>query len=383
MKRLLLLAIIFCSTIINAQEFDSQLFQTWYLVQNYETEGNQEYIVADIEPEIVPTITFYDNLTFYGIGACNGFSGTIGHDNYNYPVVTSFLPSLSVCDDTIHNSFESMYFDFLGGLFHENFGGFTYDITSSADGLGLELTMHSPLFNGLIFRNYVIPEPQLFQTWFLRNIQYSDAHYEYQSAGEIPNEIPPNDNLIQIQELTPTLTIQEDYTYSGVGACNTFNGTLNFNNDPNINRSFIAFNTSNTDNDCGSNTYTDFENDYFIFLQIGGWYSIIPEDSGDGLTLFMHNPIFGHAIFTNYPLSVSEKQLQDIKLTFNPEHTKLYVNDSSNSIDNIKIYNTYGQSIKSISNNFNTIDIATLATGIYLVKIETSLGTVTKKVIKK
>ncbi|WP_412985346.1 T9SS type A sorting domain-containing protein [Pontimicrobium sp. IMCC45349] len=237
MKRLLLLAIIFCSTSINAQEFDQHLFQTWYLVQNYETEGNQEYIVTDIEPEIVPIITFYDNLTFYGIGACNGFSGTIGHDNYNYPVVTSFLPSLSVCDDTIHNSFESMYFDFLGGLFLENLGFFSYDITPSADGLGLELTMHSPIFNGLIFRNYL--------------------------------------------------------------------------------------------------------------------------------------------------LSTSEKQLQDIKLTFNPEHTKLYVNDSSNSIDNIKIYNTYGQSIKSISNNFNTIDIATLATGIYLVKIETNLGTVTKKIIKK
>lgn len=383
MKRLLLLAIIFCSTCINAQEFDSQLFQTWYLVQNYETEGNTEYIVADINPEIVPFINFYDSLNFYGIGACNGFYGTIGHDNNNDSIVTSFSPSLSVCDDTTHNSFESMYFNFLGDLFLEGIGNFTYDIAPSADGLGLELTMLSPIFNGLIFRNYVIPEPQLFQTWFLRSIQHNDGSNEYQAAGEITNEIPPNDNLIQIQELTPTLTIQEDYTYSGFGACNTFNGTLNFNNDPHINRSFIALNTSNTSDDCGNSTYNAFENDYFNFLQIGGWYSIIPENSGDGLTLFMHNPIFGRAIFTNYPLSVSEKQLQDIKLTFNPEHTKLYVNNSSNSIINIKIYNTYGQSIKSISNDFDTINIATLTAGIYLVKIETNFGSVTKKIIKK
>jgi heat shock protein HslJ len=59
------------------------------------------------------------------------------------------------------------------------------------------------------------PNPDLFQTWYLQSVVVSDGS----EPTYIVSDIEPT--------ITPSLTIMEDLTFSGIGACNTFNGAFN------------------------------------------------------------------------------------------------------------------------------------------------------------
>ena len=81
-------------------------------------------------------------------------------------------------------------------------------------------------------------------------------------------------------------------------------------------------------------------------------------------------------------LSVDEFSLNSIKLYPNPANNTVYIK-GLNETANIKVYSSFGNevlSLESISNN--KLDISTLASGMYIVKISTNKGQAIKKVIK-
>ncbi len=207
-------------------------------------------------------------------------------------------------------------------------------------------------------------DPQLFQTWYLYSVQSSD--------------LSPLINVTQISPvITPTLTITNTLTFTGQGACNTFNGTFSA---PSTN-SWQTTSFSESATDCGIISHNSFEDAYFSFMQSTAYYNIYT--NGSGLGLVMNNPIFGMAVFQNFPLNTTDFNLEQVAIYPNPVKDVLYINANNLAITKIQIINSLGQNVKTMSAGFEVIDIADLATGIYILKMDTELGTTNKKIIKE
>jgi hypothetical protein len=209
------------------------------------------------------------------------------------------------------------------------------------------------------------PNPDLFQTWYLQSVVVSDGS----EPTYIVSDIEPT--------ITPSLTIMEDLTFSGIGACNTFNGTFNVPFSDILETDLFSFST----NDCGVEIHNDFESAYFNFIELLAGYSITLEDSG--MVLNIGTPIFGAAVFKNHPLSIAEFDLDQIEIYPNPTNSIIHLKSQNNPIIKIEIFNSLGQPIKRISNNFDTINTADLPNGLYIIKLETEFGMVNKKFIKE
>jgi hypothetical protein len=209
------------------------------------------------------------------------------------------------------------------------------------------------------------PNPELFQTWYLINVQSSD--------------LEPLFNVLAFQPtIEPTLTISNTLDFTGVGACNTFNG--GFTNLDSSSWQSAPFSASGLD--CGTAINNQFENSYFSFLQsYVGFYQIYPQASG--LLLRMDNLIFGSATFLNYSLKTSDFELQQIAIYPNPAKTLIHISTNQLMISKIQIINSLGQNVKTIIDNFENIDISGLSSAFYTLRIDTALGTTYKKIIKE
>ncbi|MFI1770232.1 T9SS type A sorting domain-containing protein [Thalassobellus citreus] len=210
------------------------------------------------------------------------------------------------------------------------------------------------------------PNPDLFQTWYLYSVRASDG-----SPGPyVVSEINPN--------VTPSLTIMEDLTFNGTGACNTFNGTFNLQY-PDV---LATDQFSHSIDNCGVEIHNDFENEYFGFIQlIGSGYYLSSEDNG--MVLNLNTPIFGQAVFKNHPLNITKFELPQIDIYPNPTSSLIYIKSQNSPVLKIEIFNSLGQSIKTIENKFETIDISDLSNGFYIMKIDSKFGTLNKRIIKK
>lgn len=207
-------------------------------------------------------------------------------------------------------------------------------------------------------------DPQLFQTWYLSSIQSSD--------------LSPLINVWQIAPpITPTLIISNTLNFTGHGACNTFSGIFSA---PSTN-SWQTTSFSESATDCGIISHNSFEDAYFSFMQSTAYYNIYT--NGSGLGLVMNNPIFGMAVFQNFPLNTTDFNLEQVAIYPNPVKDVLYINANNLAITKIQIINSLGQNVKTMSAGFEVIDIADLATGIYILKMDTELGTTNKKIIKE
>jgi hypothetical protein len=83
-------------------------------------------------------------------------------------------------------------------------------------------------------------------------------------------------------------------------------------------------------------------------------------------------------------LGLNEFSHESITLLPNPVSTTLIVdNTSSTQIESIKIYDVLGRLVLQKDEQFNSIDVSQLTSGLLFVKIETELGDITKKVVKE
>lgn len=206
------------------------------------------------------------------------------------------------------------------------------------------------------------PDPELFRTWHLYFIQATDLDPEF-NISEIN---PP---------IHPFITILEDLSFTGGGACNTFNGVYDFYGN---NMNAITFNE--TTDDCGVQVHNSFESSYFGFMHFIWYY--ISQDS-DGLTLYLDSPLMGYAIFKEYPLSVNDHVSKRVKIYPNPVLNTLYISSEKNDIERLNIYSISGQKVLEQHIISNTIDVSNLSNGMYFIEITSSEGKTVKKFIKK
>lgn len=209
------------------------------------------------------------------------------------------------------------------------------------------------------------PDPDLFQTWYLQSVFESDAIPE----PYIVSEIEPGIN--------PTLTIDTDLTFSAMAACNSIYGSFVSVND----ETFETTDLFTTLVLCGYEDHESFESEYFGFLQIMEFYSITSNENG--MTLTIGTPIFGQAIYHNYPLSLTEHAISSLEVFPNPSNSVIHINSKDKIILGIELFSSIGDRIEVPSANFDTIDISHLSQGLYYIKVATENGTVVKRVLKE
>jgi hypothetical protein len=132
---------------------------------------------------------------------------------------------------------------------------------------------------------------------------------------------------------------------------------------------------------CSPEIHNTLEISYFNFLQSAIQYLITPQ--GEGLIMTMYNPLMGTAVFQNFSLKTSDFDSERIAIYPNPTNSDIYLNFKSLNISKIQIVNSIGQNIKTINNDFESINIADLSSGIYILKINTELGMINKKIVKE
>lgn len=72
----------------------------------------------------------------------------------------------------------------------------------------------------------------------------------------------------------------------------------------------------------------------------------------------------------------------DVSLYPNPVESSFQIITNA-TMKNVKIYDVSGQMVKEITRNFNQINVEELSTGLYIVKIDSEVGTMTQKMLKK
>jgi hypothetical protein len=83
-------------------------------------------------------------------------------------------------------------------------------------------------------------------------------------------------------------------------------------------------------------------------------------------------------------LGVEESLIQQISVIPNPFDDMLFIeSDPSILIESIHIYSVLGELILSKTDNFNQIDVSALRSGVYFLKVSTSNGKLTKKLVKR
>lgn len=75
--------------------------------------------------------------------------------------------------------------------------------------------------------------------------------------------------------------------------------------------------------------------------------------------------------------------LTGLSLYPNPTKGMLYINGDTNKLINVEIYSITGQQVKTIKDNFKSIDISNLDSALYFVKFYTEEATATFKIIKE
>jgi hypothetical protein len=120
-------------------------------------------------------------------------------------------------------------------------------------------------------------------------------------------------------------------------------------------------------------------------------YLFVKRDDGNLLEVIANNDITPRDLNQWVPVEettgLAERDGNNIKLLYpNPTTGKLTINYGQSKIENVEIFDVIGRMQKATTNKQNgeiTIDIFHFPTGVYLVKIKTETGIITKKVIKK
>lgn len=208
------------------------------------------------------------------------------------------------------------------------------------------------------------PNPDVFQTWYPKEVLPTDLD----DLWVISQITPP---------ISPTLTIYEDHSFEGVGACNTFQGIYEFPDPFSMGASSFDF----TMDDCGLNILNWFESDYFPFVQFMGWYEI--EEDGVGQVLTVGNPLMGYGIFTNYPLSQTEFKQSPLQIFPNPIQHTLHLKSEREAI-RITCFSLMGAQLwdKNLSEGIAAVDISYLPSGIYILLWESETARGSLRIVK-
>ncbi|HBC05449.1 MAG TPA: hypothetical protein DC015_14935 [Aequorivita sp.] len=214
------------------------------------------------------------------------------------------------------------------------------------------------------------PDPELFKTWNLYKMEFDFGGPLY-----IEDIDPP---------IHPTLTIFEDLSFEGFGACNSFSG--NFLYDEILDK-LRPYNYSDTTEDCETEFHDDFELYYFEYFSLNQahFYGIEISSSDNLQHLYFGQGQLGYWLdfIAGEPLSIKDNNSEKFKLYPNPASDQLFIKSEDAKIIKTIVYSVSGKRIMEIVPANESINIAVLAKGMYFLEITTSEGKSVEKFIKK
>lgn len=203
-------------------------------------------------------------------------------------------------------------------------------------------------------------------TWYLSGFQ-ADISDDFPIGV---NDAPQN----------PTLTINPDFSYQGIAACNTFSGTFVYTG---IEDTYAIQNFTRTTITCETPSHTSFESSYFFYLngveepQVRLYYE------GSQMRLEGMSPGFGLKFLDTVFLGIDDAEANNIKIYPNPTADILNIWTSETiAIESINIYTLTGQIVMSTA-KATQIDTSALKKGVYVIKILSDGQKTIKRFIKK
>ena len=214
-------------------------------------------------------------------------------------------------------------------------------------------------------------DPAVFQNWSLFYI-YSEDPADTYDVLEIE---PPIQPYLVVDEAT--------LEFSGMGACNSFTGSLTYISSQYL---FSLDSFDATSIDCGHPTHAEFEMEYFGSFIINNliYFAIKEVGNGEQWLDIATSAAFTGLLFTNVELlALTENLKQSIKLFPNPVSETLFIASEGIPVESISIYSIAGKRVLSETSTTKQIDVSGLKSGLYFAKIATSEGKSVQKFIKK
>ncbi|WP_374959084.1 T9SS type A sorting domain-containing protein [Gilvibacter sp.] len=201
-------------------------------------------------------------------------------------------------------------------------------------------------------------DPDLVNTWYLVSTQ-GDLGDPYFTVDVEP-------------PISPYISINEDLSFEGFGACNSFTGQ--FSVEPDLPSGYLyltAFDA--TDDDCGFESHNLYEGFYFGILNVPGekllyFVDILPDSS---IFWFQSWPGF-ELTFQLETLSVVENEKPTISIYPNPTSDYFVINKSIPADAEITLFSMSGQIQKLDYKTNGVYDVSFLSSGVYFLTITTS-----------
>lgn len=221
------------------------------------------------------------------------------------------------------------------------------------------------LFSAFTFQSFA-QDPRIFQTWELESFEW-DLEPPF-----FISEIEPS--------ISPTFTLEENLSFSGFGACNSFSGLMVYDD---FQDTFTPVNFEATTEICEFPEHIDFENYYFLLFSpdytYEYWIYTNPNTNED---YFHFAYSAGYAMnFRSSSLSVSENALSEFKIHPNPTTDILNIT-SKNPIEKLAVYSVSGRKVLEQNTIENSLDVSSLQNGVYFLEIVSPKGKSVQKFVK-
>jgi len=369
MKKLVLLLLTISVYTANAQT--PEIFENSWNLRYLKIDGERNYTPLEIESNI----NFEGNGVDYSVIANGVENGLFGDITFSGDTFTFTNINISLLDcDTENCYFEDIYFgEFLTNE-TSDLKTFTYDYFASSlyNYKSLRLTDSEGNIAFYVNTPIGIPDEALMKTWYLHSM---DADLG-EDSDYIANYNPP---------ISPTLTINQDLSFTGTGSCNDFSGQFFYTNDNFDGGRLIAANFQEDGDTC--EYHNGFENYYFsqFMDENAELYFWVDENSSTGEAYFSFDLAPGFTFnFRNYPvLATNEETVLKFYIYPNPVDDRLFIKTTNDSIDTVQIFDSLGKLVIKRVGIQNGLTVSSLETGIYFIQIKSSKGQTVKKFIKK
>jgi len=177
--------------------------------------------------------------------------------------------------------------------------------------------------------------------------------------------------------IIPTMTILPSLEFSGEAACNTYGGAFGYDAVEDV-LSLDSFNR--TQLSCDFSDHTNFENEFFTYFD-GPLQVFYTPFSGELVLEFF--PGY-ELIFQDTPLSVEDVLKPKFTIYPNPVSDKLLVSMTDGAtLRNVSVVSITGQTMFSLTNPENEINVSGLTRGLYFLEITSEGWKTIQKFSKK
>ncbi len=180
--------------------------------------------------------------------------------------------------------------------------------------------------------------------------------------------------------ISPYMIIHQDLTFEGFAACNSFDGKFIYDD---VNDLLVLDSFDHSNEPCNFASHTLFENSYFGYFGLGEPYEYFLNSNGELHMEFTTISGFEIVYWPEPILSNEDLSETYISIYPNPTYNILNLSIEGVSPQTIRLFSMSGQLLLFESDIKPSIDISALSPGIYFLDINTEVGPMVKKFIKK